>query len=289
MTGLIEWKSILKTTEPELDLLSDRIIKKFSTRTSPIPNSKKPTWLQAHRKEHVKRLLLFVERDLVPTLANNFATIFATDGPPLPHPKRDYPCVYAGTYLHEDGSEMSVRDVIRLANVLCRPSITMAILESYGQFMGPGTAKGAKMFGDAWKQILKERDLWENVEEFGEEQDCDVEAQENESDYESDFESDAEDAAMIAVEPSPQRSQASQLAKPNESEGIPTPALLRQKKFSVPFPQSVVYVGYSVRPRTRFSNHKSCRSLRKIELTDRPKCSSERPPFFEPCVKLFNI
>ena len=74
-----------------------------------------------------------------------------------------------------------------------------------------------------------------------------------------------------------------------ESEGIPTPILLRQKKFDVPFPQFVVYVGYSMRRWTRFLNPKSCSNLQKVGLTDRPKWSSEKSPFSKPRVKLFNF
>lgn len=40
--------------------------------------------------------------------------------------------------------------------------------------MGPGTAKGPKILGDAWKATSKGIDLWENFEEFGEESDVEA-------------------------------------------------------------------------------------------------------------------
>lgn len=68
-------------------------------------------------------------------------------------PSEEYPCVYAGVYLREDGTGFTIWDICRLANVLIEPRATLDCLELA---MSPLWAVAARTLGKGWQVMLKQ-------------------------------------------------------------------------------------------------------------------------------------
>jgi hypothetical protein len=72
--------------------------------------------------------------------------------------------VYVGAYFHKDGSTITLRDAIRLANVLLHPD---SISKALNQIpMGHRTSQAANMLGEHIKKELEEMRMWTDVDEY---------------------------------------------------------------------------------------------------------------------------
>jgi hypothetical protein len=66
--------------------------------------------------------------------------------------------------VNHERQNMSVRDAVRIANVLTDESLLRRVL--YPSFPGEHTVEAAQSVGKAWKDMCVEMHLWKTVREF---------------------------------------------------------------------------------------------------------------------------
>jgi hypothetical protein len=146
-------KHLLKATEPELSLLSEKTITRIHSRNNPIPGMTSAYWLDAMTAMDVKKLLLYLDPDLIPLIASlTFKEIMELKAP-LPDPLKDYPGVYMGGFMI-DGRELNKGEMLRIANVLVKQKTTSQVLDLRGQFASWNTLRSSRALGDVWKRPL---------------------------------------------------------------------------------------------------------------------------------------
>jgi hypothetical protein len=181
----------------------------------------------------IKTILIDLDVNVVPLLTGQlYSTVQANAA--FPDQENVYTGVYVGSYLHKDGTGPSVRDVVRIANILRREKSILGVIEPLK--LGEKTIEAAKMLGECWKHTLEEIDSWVQVSEV-----------DNYSDSE-----DGDEMSQEIPEEEPR------------GEGS-VPFALRFACFAVDFPYTPYYVGYGKTPETRWAEHKR-RTMPSIPL-----------------------
>jgi hypothetical protein len=164
-----EWKENINTSEPSLDLLSAEVIRRLKARNNPVPGMTKAKWLRRYQAIDVKRLLLLLDRNLLPILTTKSLTEILEYGAPFPDPnKSTYPRVYVGGFIvHSDGGKRNLNkgELLRISNILSKPATMNRVLSIYNQVANKGTAASAKLLGCALKKTLQREGLWVDLEE----------------------------------------------------------------------------------------------------------------------------
>ena len=228
-------REILQTTEPSLSKLSLFLQETLQQREPPIPDPRHPvTYHRQFTLRNIKTVLLELHIDTLPLLTGSLYEIVLKTQSSLPDRELPYAGVYIGSYVHKNGTGPSVRDIVRLANVLMSPDAILSIIEP--ATLGDQTIEAVKMLGRCWKKTLKDMKLWRNVREVDgvTEDSDDSEGSEGEEDI--------------------------------KGEGA-VPLSLRFEKFSTEFPYSPYYVGYAKSPTSRWSDHQRCTSLFFIDCS----------------------
>jgi hypothetical protein len=231
-------KHLLKTTEPELSLLSEKTITRIHLRNNPIPGMTSAYWLDAMTAMDVKKLLLYLDPDLIPLITSlSFKEIMELQAP-FPDPHKDYPGVYMGGFMI-DGRELNKGEILRIANILVKQKATSQVLDLRGQFASWNTLRSSRALGDVWKRTLQDEGLWRDVAEIEINMGGERYAESEESEDE-----DIEEITPVA-----------------DFEGKIVPDGLDEGKYLEFPPYSSVYVGYSVTPKQRFKAHTKRTSL----------------------------
>jgi hypothetical protein len=122
-------KDILYSTEPSLSKLSLHLYESLQSRHAPIPDPKYPVM---HQKtitvRDIKTILVDLDVNLVPLLTGEpYSSIIGNAA--FPDRENVYTGVYVGAYHHEDGTGPSVRDIVRIANILQKEKSILGIIE----------------------------------------------------------------------------------------------------------------------------------------------------------------
>src|SRR5579862_822578 len=235
----------LSVDEPWISLLTGYLHGNLQKREEPIPNPHHPAnQLQEIRGTHIKRLLLQLHPRFLTTVLGTTFDRWFEDSIPFRDQEKVYAGVYVGSYLHEDGTGMTCRDVLRIANVLLdKPSLLYCVAP---KTLKRSTVQAAKMLGQAWKMNLVEMGLWRCVKEV---------------DAIADDGSDSEESEIFQDEPEEAfDDDEMEEAVDVEGEGV-VPLNLNFAKFSRPFFYSPLYVGYSSAPRAQWLDHQRCKSF----------------------------
>lgn len=83
-----EWKKFMDTTEPALDVLSHEIIRRIKARKNPIPRMGNAKWVRNYEPIDVKRLLILLDRELVPILTTKSLPEILQYRAPFPDAKK---------------------------------------------------------------------------------------------------------------------------------------------------------------------------------------------------------
>jgi hypothetical protein len=127
----------------------------------------KAKWLNHYQAMDVKRLLLLLDRDLIPILTTKSLPDILEYGAPFPDPiKATYPGVYVGGFI-VDGEKRTLNkgEMLRIANILAKPAALNKVLSMYNQFPNRGTSVSARLLGYAWRRTLQREGLWVELNE----------------------------------------------------------------------------------------------------------------------------
>jgi hypothetical protein len=83
---------------------------------------------------------------------------------PLTDDSQSYPAVYLGGFVHEDGTGLNFRDIIRIANILQDPEQLELVLSDH--FVGRKTLEAAVHLGEILKKGVEESGRWTFLEEI---------------------------------------------------------------------------------------------------------------------------
>jgi hypothetical protein len=181
---------------------------------------------QGYTLTDIKMLLLSMDPQAISQLLNQpFVDILNKDGAPFSDKLLNYPGVYCGTHINSDGAALSVRQAVRLANVLIRPDSIKRILKDHNQFVKGHTEEALPLIGQSWRTLLRSIDAWMEIDESERE------------DGEEDKECIQGDTARRAAEE------------------------LHKEKYDKPIPWNSVYVGWGANPASRLAAHKRCTSM----------------------------
>lgn len=224
VTNLRRVMNNLSIEEPHLTKIAYVLYKALQARRDPIPDPRHPSiHLKGYTPKDIKTILLQLHRDALPLLSTETFDIIVDSKDILPDPKIPYSGVYIGSYLHEDGSCPSVRDIVRITNVLLNGEELTEVIEPL--VLGGKTEEAVERVGTCWKESLGELGLWRTISEFGK--------RGRTVSYDEDDEEQIEVRGEGAV-----------------------PLELRYPKFSIPFPFTPYYVGYGKKPSHRWTAHR---------------------------------
>jgi hypothetical protein len=129
----------------------------------------KAEWLSHYQAMDFKRLLLLLDRDLIPSLATKPLTDILGHEASFPDPnKATYPGVYVGGFIIDDDGEnrtLNKGETWRIANILTKPAAMNKVLSMYNQFPNQGTYVSAKFLGHGWRRTLQRQGLWVDLNE----------------------------------------------------------------------------------------------------------------------------
>jgi hypothetical protein len=234
---MTRWGPFLSLNEPELDVLA--LERRIRTRQSPIsPNT---VHVAGATALNIKKILLQCTPETLQLLTTERFEDILPSHPHLPDVPYPYPGIYAGMFVHTDGSAPSIRDAIRVANIIVRPAAWNVLFE--GTWLGKITKRGLVLYGNKMKERLRSIGMWEDVDELAIE----------EIEVMDDPEDDSDDSDYI----------------PEELAGnpvpLPIPNLLKAASFEERYPWLSVYVGYSKVFDRREKDHASGTSFRSAD------------------------
>jgi hypothetical protein len=233
------WGPFLSLAEPELDVLATELERRIKTRQSPI--SSKVVHVDDATASNIKKILLKCTPQTLQLLTSERLEDIIPSHPHLPDIQYPYPGVYAGMYLHADGTAPSIRDAIRVANIIIRPAALREIFE--GMWLGVTTKRGLKLYGYKLRERLTSIESWHEVDEFGLEE---IEVMDEPGE-----EDDSDDPDYISEE----------TAGNEKYPPLPIPNHLKDPKFDGRFPWTSVYVGYTKDFNRRKKVHASSNSF----------------------------
>jgi hypothetical protein len=239
-----EWEELFTVEEPHVTAYAKLIREQLQSRKTPIPTIHSTAHhLRVHTHTQIKRILLQFHPRAVELLSKcAIEEILTTKPTPFPETEKSFTGVYIGGYLHADCSGLSIRDVVRLANVLLDKEKIMDILD--GISPGYSTFKAARKLGESWRDSCRQLGLWADVNEV-----------EGNAEFTEDEDEDEEDEEVEDPEEEDEEPQSSQVDLESDDESAAGPRELQSKSFSRPFPFSPCYVGYGKTPDSRIKDH----------------------------------
>lgn len=232
------------SAEPQLDLFAHELMNCMKRRRSPF-DSGKAKWIDSFSVIQIKLVLLMMNNSAVNMLMDeSFAEVLKVNGVPFPDPTIEYPGIYAGMFVYDDGSQMNYRDMCRIANILIDAEATETVLSQFQQHVPGNTAAAAVLLGRHWKDTLQTKGCWIDFDEIvvPETQMSDTPEYESDDDYSSDIGEFVPTQAPVFSSPAPRL--------------VRNPFLDRREMDGVPEIPSI-YVGWSKHPLQRLRQHKS--------------------------------
>jgi hypothetical protein len=108
---MLQWGQFLSNQEPNLDVLAAELSRRIAHRTTPL--NFPPVPIHNASPIEIKKMLLQITPETLQLITDdNFETLLESH-PNLPDTESNYPGVYAGLYVHADGTSPTVADVIR--------------------------------------------------------------------------------------------------------------------------------------------------------------------------------
>jgi len=157
--------SICSNEEPHLDLFAETLFQRILARTTPIGDGDKTYSLRGCTPLTVKRLLLEMHPQAIRRISGErFQNIVTSTSSPLPDPSKPYAGVYMAGYLQRRKQPMSIRTVLRIANILLDTARTKRAL--IPATAGSRLLKGCEALGKAWRMVLEDLKLWVDLYEF---------------------------------------------------------------------------------------------------------------------------
>lgn len=92
-----------------------------------------------------------------------FEDILSADPSPFPVTSKSYSGVYLGGFVHKDGTGLTLRDAVRLANVMMSTRSLRTAVD--GCTVGDGTLAAAKKLAKSWARTLEDVGLWMAIEQ----------------------------------------------------------------------------------------------------------------------------
>ena len=275
-------KPFLQPVEPGLHVLSKQILSNIRSRKAPWA----PSTAHPHHKallRNIKKILVQFHPDALDSImTDDFPTKFrksrmqATVSPfPDQDEKMSYPGVYVGGFLHADGTPPTLRDIVRVTNIILNEDHLESILQEHGATIHrenptePRNLKRSfKKLGYCWRLILKNMGAWVKVNELAEEEEEEEEDGEEEQEEGDEFNpiiidsgDDNEDIVLGESDEEDEEIKEEEEDEPEDEDddyGLLCPRRLTHSRFNASFPLSAQYSGYSAAPKTRFKTHAGC-------------------------------
>ena len=188
---------------------------------------------------NVKKILLKCTPQTLGLLTSTKFEDILPSNPHLPDIQYPYPGVYGtGMFIHADGTAPSIRDCIRVANIILRPQSIKKVFE--GQWLGGITKRGLRLYGMKLRERLGSIDCWLDVDELLEEIEV-LDDSEEDDDDDSDYIPEETD---------------------DRYQSLSIPNTLKDAKFDARFPWTSVYgTGYTKDFNRRKKFHASSNSF----------------------------
>ena len=157
-------QEMVSNREPQLGMFAAELYSRIKGRITPLEPESPSYSVRGADVVTVKRLLLELHPKAIKHLAEfRLPEMFPDEKSPFPDPDKPYAGIYAGGYL-ENEQDISIRTAIRLANILVHEDrLERAV---FSGVMSDGLVTACKKLGKAWRTILKELMIWEDLVEF---------------------------------------------------------------------------------------------------------------------------